>query len=707
MQSEFDCLLEKLGIARTFTDAAQNHKEYRADDETLRKMVNYLGFPLKDIADSPKLLQKLENRRWQSVAEAVYVVRTSEISFDAVVKSSQIDDITFTISGKDGAIELDYEKFVADKRVIGGSEYVKIVFSIKSAMEPQYYDLTVTVAGKKYHSVLAVTPDSCYLPSVVREQKIWGFAVQLYALTSKRNWGVGDFSDLAEFAAMCRRQGADVIGVNPLNVLSHDNPEQASPYSSISRLFLNPIYIDVEKVKGFDKKDVDYKKIEEIKQKENIDYKSIYSLKIKALSEIYKEFIKDNKSKDYAEFAKFCRAKGNDLDDLAVYQAICSKYHDKCRSWQEWPKELQNPQSAGVKKFKAEHAQEIGFFKFLQFIADKQLNEAQATIKKLGLKIGLYRDLPVGLNKNSAELWSGHDLFIDKCGAGAPPDVFFPTGQKWCLGAFNRFSLKDAAYLPFIKILRAAMQGAGALRIDHVMSLMRLYVIPDNSDNGTYVYYDFDDMLGIVALESYLNKCMVVGESIGNVPDGFIEKIHGRGIYSLSVLWAERWDGCGDFKQPHDFPRTAFCSVGTHDMPPLKMRWFGYDIETMYNLGMLSDEERANQYRGREDERRRLLGALDYAGVWPCDKPRQGDCLYGEGYPNGILEAVEKFTAAGNCAVYLAQLEDIFGVEVLQNLPGTDEATHPNWRRKLPVNLEDYEQNEDFIRVMDCIKSSR
>jgi len=707
LQSAFDILLEKLGIARSFTDAAQNHKEYRASDETLRKMINYLGFSLKNIEDSEALLQKLENRRWQSVLEAVYVVRKDNIRFDAVVKSSQVCDIAISVSGKEGNLDFEYEQYVTETKTIGGREYAKVEFVIKSAMEPQYYDLAVTVESKKYHAVLAVTPDSCYLPQVVQEQKIWGFAIQLYALRSKHNWGVGDFSDLYEFAKMCKRQGADVIGVNPLNVLSHDNPENASPYSSISRLFLNPVYIDVEKVKGFKKSDVDYKKIEEIKQKENIDYKSIYGLKIKVLSEIYKEFIKDNKSKEYAEFEKFCRAKGADLEDLAAYQAICSQYHDKCSGWQYWPKELQNPQSAAVAKFKKEHSEEIGFFKFLQFIADKQLNEAQKEIKKLGLKIGLYRDLPVGLNKNSAELWSGHDLFIDKCGAGAPPDIFFPTGQKWCLGAFNRFALKDMAYLPFIKILRAAMQGAGALRIDHVMSLMRLYIIPDDSDDGTYVYYDFDDMLGIVALESYLNKCMVVGESIGNVPDGFIEKIHGRGIYSLSVLWAERWDGCGDFKQPQDFPRTAFCSVGTHDMPPLKMRWFGYDIETMYNLGMLSDEERINQYKGREDERRRLLGALDYAGVWPCDKPRQGDCLYGEGYPNGILEAVEKFTAAGNCAVYLAQLEDIFGVEVLQNLPGTDEATHPNWRRKLPIDLEDYEQKEDFNRVMNCIKSSR
>ena len=555
--------------------------------------------------------------------------------------------------------------------------------------------------------MLAVSPDSCYVPEVVREQKVWGFAIQLYALRSKHNWGVGDFSDLVEFAKMCKRLGADVIGVNPLNVLSHNNPENASPYSSISRLFLNPIYIDVEKVKGFDKKKVDYAKINKIKQNENIDYTNIYNIKFKVLSDIHKQLIKNKNSQDFADFEQFCQNKGNDLDDLATYQAICADYKDKFSNWEDWPKEMQDPRSVAVAEFKREHSQEIGLFKFLQYLAERQLKEAQNEIEKLGLKIGLYRDLPVGLNKNSAELWSGHGLFIEKCGAGAPPDVFFPTGQKWCLGAFNPFSLKDAAYLPFIKILRSAMQGAGALRIDHVMSLMRLYIIPDNSYNGTYVYYNFDDMLGIVTLESYLNECMVVGESIGNVPDGFIEKIHSRGIYSLSVLWAERWNGNGDFKLPTDFPRTAFCSVGTHDMPPLKMRWFGYDIETMYNLKMLSDEERINQYRGREDERRRLLGALDYTGVWPKDKMRQGDCLYGEGYPNGIMEAVERYTSAGNCAVYLAQLEDIFGVEVLQNLPGTDEATHPNWRRKLPIDIEDYELNEDFNRAIENIKASR
>ena len=395
MQNDFYNLIEKLGIASTFTDAAQNHKEYRADEETLRKMVNYLGFELKDINDSGALLKKLENRRWQSVLEAVYVVKSSDIKFDAVVKTSQVDGIKVSVSANKYKSDLEVEQRIVETKLIGNNEYARVEFVVKTNLEPQYYDLLVKAGNKDYHSVLAVSPDCCYIPEVVEKEKVWGFAIQLYALKSKRNWGVGDFSDLAEFAKMCKRVGADVIGVNPLNVLNHDNPENASPYSSISRLFLNPIYIDVEKVKGFDKSLVDYTEIDKIKQKENIDYTNIYNMKAKVLNDLYKRFLKDSKSKEFADYEKYCRAKGTELNDLATYQAICSEYKNKYSNWKDWPRELQNPQSLAVVKFQKEHSEEIGFFKFLQYLAEKQLNEAQAEIKKSGLKIGRYRHLPV------------------------------------------------------------------------------------------------------------------------------------------------------------------------------------------------------------------------------------------------------------------------------------------------------------------------
>lgn len=708
MTDSWDTLLAKIGIAKTFSDAAQNHKIYTVNDETLRQMVNYLGFKLKDKNESEHLLQKIEERRWQYVLEPIYVVQNRQKVFDAIIKAEKADSLSLRILQNGETIQAEYTENIVETKQIGRNEYVRVQLEITSELAPQYYDIELQAGEAVSRSVLAVTPDKCYVPEVLQHKKLWGFAIQLYALTGARNWGVGDFTDLQNFALMCAKVGADVIGVNPLNVLFHDYPENASPYSSISRLFLNPIYIDVEKVAGFKPEYVDKKMLEKARSAKDIDYTTVYNLKIAVLKKIFAEFVVVPQSKEYKKFMKYCEKAGTDLDNLATFQALYSEQKDKVYGgWRAWNKELQNPHYSAVAEFKKAHQKEILFFKFLQYIADEQLQAVYRTIKENNLSIGLYRDLPVGLCKDSAELWADNDLFIKNCGAGAPPDVFFPTGQKWCLGAFNPYRLKEAAYRPFIKILRAAMQGAGALRIDHVMSLMRLYIIPDDSEDGTYVYYNFDDMLGIVALESYLNKCMVVGESIGNVPDGFIDKIHERGIYSLSVLWAERWNGSGDFKAPFDFAPSAFCSVGTHDMAPLKMRWFGYDIETMYKLRMLDENERQNQYKGREDERRRLLGALDWAKVWPQDKPRQGDCLFGEGYPQGIMEAVEAYVASSCSIVYLAQLEDIFGVEVLQNLPGTDRDKHPNWRRKLPIKIEDYDKNEDFRRAVEVIKKYR
>ncbi len=706
MQNSWNLLLEKLGVAKRYTDAAQNRREYVTDDDTLLKIINCLGYKMRSIDESDKLLAKLEKQRWLYALEPIYVVRLNEPIFDVVLTEVEAQNIKITVKNCDTgkAEKVEFCSEIAEAKNLGKVKYVRLNIRLKADLAPDYYDVEIITPNTKSHTILAVTPDRCYEPEVLKKEKLWGFAVQLYSLNSKRNWGVGDFTDLAELVKICQRQGADIIGLNPLNVLFHDFPENASPYSSISRLFLNPIYIDVEKVEGFKPVMIaDYADLlAELRSAENIDYGMVYGLKMQILKQIYEQtFAKLQKSKDYQNFAD---KHGAELNKLATYQAL---YSSMCNTvyggWKAWPKELKNPQSAEVKKFVATNQKQVDFFKFLQYWAFRQLDEVQAIIEDSGLKIGLYRDLPVGLCKDSAELWSDYDLFIKDCGAGAPPDIFFPSGQKWCLGAFNPYQLKAAAYRPFIKILRANMENAGAIRIDHVMSLMRLYIIPDCSEKGTYVYYPFKDMLGIVALESYKQKCMVVGESIGNVPDGFIEEINSRGIYSLSVLWSERWSN-GLFKLPCDFAKQAFCSIGTHDMAPLKMRWFGGDIDTMHRLKMLDNQERTNQYKGRECERRCLLDALDYTNSWSEDKKRQADCIYGEGYPNGLTEAAERYVSSSCCAVYLAQPEDIFEVEVLQNLPGTDRDKHPNWRRRLPVKLEDFETDDRFLRSMKAIE---
>lgn len=593
---------------------------------------------------------------------------------------------------------------------IGHTVYKKVVVKINGRLEVGYYEIELETGGKKYKSVLAVAPEKCYANETLEKERLWGFAVQLYSLNSSRNWGIGDFTDLYNLVDICKRSGADVIGLNPLNVLSHDFPEDASPYGSVSRLFLNPIYIDVEKVPGFTPEDMAScrDKVAGLRDSELIQYTPVYELKITMLEKLYRRMLQDKKSPYYADYEAYCRRKGAELDKLALFQALSEeRAHTVWGGWKAWEEEYRNSNSRAVAEYAKKHHERIGFFKYLQFEAERQFDAVKKHIDEQGLKIGLYRDLAVGVCQNSAELWGDYETFIKDAGAGAPPDELFCNGQNWGLGAFHPEVLKERAYEPYIKVLRANMHNAGALRIDHAMGLMRLFVILNQEECGSYVLYNFADMLNILAIESWLNRCTIVGESIGIVPEGFIEKMAEKNIGSLSVLWVERPLGSSDFKSPSEYPAKAFASVGTHDMPPLKMWWFGYEIAEKHKLGIYTEEQMNWCYHERELERRKLLFALDSNAVWPEDKPRRGDYLYGEAYPEGIEEAVHRFVARAPSEVFLSQLEDILHVEKMQNVPGIDRDQHPNWRRKLPVRLENLESDIAYVRNIAAIKKER
>ncbi len=707
MDANLKKLAEKLGIATSFCDAGLKRRDYNVSEKVIKFFVRALGYKADTESQIINSLNELENKRWRQALEPIYVRSQHHIIIDVV--SSDLSSISVTATDCSGnKFDLQYEYMQnAQQNGLLYKEDLRIV----TPLEIGYYDLEVTVSNKKYKTTLAVAPDGCY-NTINTSEKIWGYAIQLYSLKSKRNWGVGDFTDLANFVKLTAKDGADIIGINPLNTLSHDYPENASPYQSISRQFLNPIYIDVEKVPEFlpdDKKTIE-PLLQEIRESELIQYGKIYPLKVKVLEQCFKRFQQNKDKKRTQEYKDFCDCHGKSLENLAVFQAVYEVQTKKVwGGWLAWPKEYLSPDAKGIKEFIKDNKDRVEFFKFMQFEAFRQFELAQKEVVANGMKIGFYRDLAVGVGKDSAEYWSSPELFMKDVGTGAPPDAFFPNGQKWGLGTFLPQVLKEQKYAPFIRILRANMQNAGALRIDHVMSLMRLYVIPDAEDEGTYIYYNFEDMLNIVAIESHLNKCIVVGESIGNVPEGFLEAISAKDIHSLSILWAERWDaGWGDFKQPNIYPQNAFASVATHDIAPLRMWWFGYDIELSYSLGLIpNDGEKLSAYHKREVDRAKLLSALDIAGVWPEDKIRSGDYLYGEKYPEGIEEAVERFMAKSSSPVFLSQLEDILHVEQMQNLPGTDIDKHPNWRRKVPVDLEDLPNDIAYIRCVNAIKKER
>lgn len=715
MQPSLQKLADALGIVTKYTDAGLNRKDYLTPEHIVKFFAEGFGYKTGSEAEIASSLEKLSRRRWQKAVEGIYVSEQKKVKFDIVLPvpvSVERTELRLKYHQANAEFVVPVEVVLTgEEKEIGKSKYTRLEINVKADLEVGYYDAMFYIGGKKYKTILAVAPAKCYSNEYLENQKLWGFAIQLYSLKSEHNWGVGDFTDLKNLIGICGRSGADIIGLNPLNVLSHDYPENSSPYCAVSRLFLNPIYIDIEAVPEY--RGEDYNEVAdelaEIKAEKLIDYRRIYLLKIKMMEKFYQRFLEDKKSFRQSEFKNFLKEQGADLEHLAAFQAL---YEEKNKTvsggWKHWEEEFRNSNNLAVRDYILSHEERIGFFKFLQFEASRQFDEAHAEISRAGLKVGLYRDLAVGVGQDSAEFWGNREVFMKEAGAGAPPDAFFTKGQKWCLGAFNPFILKEQNYEPFIKVLRANMHNAGALRIDHVMGLMRLYIIPNDEEIGTYIMYNFADMLNLVAIESYLNRCIVVGESIGVVPEGFLEALERKNVSSLSVLWAERWsEGAGDFKSPYDYPTDAFTSVGTHDMSPLRMWWFGYDIAERFRLGQISDvAARDGEYHRRELDRWKLLFALDSNGVWPEDNLRKGNYIYGEAYPEGIEEAVNRFVARTPCKVFLSELENILHVEEFQNLPGTFRE-YPNWSHRIPVDLEKLENDIAFIRNVRAIKKER
>ena len=559
-------LADTIGILTSYSDGSTPPIEHKIDENTIRLLAEKLGYKAGSEEEIQHSIENYCKKRWQKTLDSIYVVEQKDVWFDVIVPENY--------DTSDFAIKLRYQNTEAyfspmfnifdegSRNTIGRTCYKKVVITISGTLDIGYYDLELSTKEKKYKSRLAVAPAQCYTNEELQKKRLWGFAVQLYSLRSERNWGVGDFTDLYNLVDICKRSGADIIGLNPLNVLSHDFPEDASPYGSISRLFLNPIYIDVEKITLYENNDADGINTQDLRSGDLIQYTAVYNAKIKVLEKIYQRMLQDKKSDYYLAYEAYCQNKGVDLEKLALFQALSEeRAHSVWGGWKAWEEEYRNSSSLAVVEYAKTHKERLGFFKYLQFEAERQFDEVKKHIDEQGLKVGLYRDLAVGVCQNSAELWGDYDVFIKDAGAGAPPDELFCNGQNWGLGAFNPEELKERAYEPFIKVLRANMKNAGALRIDHAMGLMRLFVILNQEETGSYILYNFADMLNILAIESYLNRCVVVGESIGIVPEGFIEKLESKNISSLSVLWCERVLGCSDFKSPSLYPIKSFSFI--------------------------------------------------------------------------------------------------------------------------------------------------
>ncbi len=556
-----------------------------------------------------------------------------------------------------------------------------------------------------------MAPRRAYLPAFLQGAgRAWGLALQLYALKSERNWGIGDFGDLSAMVECLAPMGVDAIGLNPLHALFPDQPERASPYSPSSRQFLNPLYLDVERIEDFAESEaarlMHLPEFQSVRARARaaplVDYRLVADLKRRMLELVYGSFRERQlavpQSSRARAFRDYQGAQGPALRQFATFQALHERHAtaDPARpSWRSWPEPYRRPGSPAGGAFVENHLDRVEFFEYLQWQADLQLARCMERALALDMRIGLYGDLAVGIDPDGADAWALQDLLVEGWSIGAPPDAWNPRGQDWGLRPFHPARLRACAYRPFIAVLRANMLRSGALRIDHILGLRRLFWIPSGSGPaaGGYVRYNWRELMSIVALESVRNQCIIVGEDLGTVPPGFSDTLQRHGILSYRLLYFTR-EHDGSFLPPDRWPREALAAVSTHDLPPFAGYWSGRDIELRQSLSLYPSAEQAERERiDREAARRQLIAALEAESLPPIDaKPP--------------IEQVHRYVARTPCRLVMAQLEDSLGLTEPVNVPATVDA-HPNWRRKIPRPIERLFEDHSVIRHLAAVSEER
>lgn len=580
-----------------------------------------------------------------------------------------------------------------------------------------YHRLDLSAGGETATIGLAVAPSACHLPAPLSERaRSWGLTTQLYGLRSERNWGIGDFTDLATLGAAAGSCGAATVGLNPLHALFAAEPRHVSPYSPSSRGHLDYLYIDVTAVPGF-AEDAAARAlapaaaIAASRTGDEVDHAAVAALKRPVLEALYRRLRRRRDGAPMAAFHAFQRERGPVLAAFATFEALHEHFYrrDGRFSWHDWPAPLRDPRAPAVAEFARDHRDRIEFFQFLQWQADHQLGAAAAAGKAGGLTIGLYRDAAVGVNPHGAAAWADQEMISPAAAIGAPPDPLSRAGQDWGLAPFNPLTLRRRGFAPFIAMLRANMRHAGLLRIDHVMALQRLYWIPRGlpAHAGAYVNYPFRELVRLLALESQRHCCAVVGEDLGTVPDGFREALRAADVLSYRIVHFERRSDAS-YIPPGEYPPLAAASAATHDLASVAGFWLGRDIDWRRRLKLYPDAAAAAaeaDERGRD--RRKLLEALAGEGlVGP-------DCFDRFLPPGGapvftpeLGDAIHAFLARSRARLMLVQFEDVGGECEQANLPGTTDA-HPNWRRRMTRRLEDLIAGPELARVAALVSAER
>jgi 4-alpha-glucanotransferase len=647
-------------------------------------------------------LNQLEDYAWKRIAPPVTVMKKGR-GREVFVHVADGDPARATLRLEDGTVvELDQMDRPLPPRMVEGRQLGRATFWLPEELPLGWHRIEVLTRGARGRGYVVVTPAKVDVAPRVRAERPWGLSLQLYSLRSERSWGLGDYGDLRDLMAMSKaRAGADFVLVNPLHACEPVAPISPSPYLPSSRRFLSPLYIRVEDIDEFAYLPSQARAVieweAEVPKRANgtdalLDRDTAWNAKLVALQHIYQAPRSEGRE---AQFEAFCVREGRALEDYATWCAIVAAHQGE-----EFPEELKAPWSRAVEQWRDEHADEVLFHAWLQWIADQQLARVQAVAVESDMSVGLMTDLAVGVHPSGADAWALSRVLAQGVSVGAPPDMYNQQGQNWSQPPWQPRSLEAAAYLPFRDVVRAALRHAGALRVDHVLGLFRQWWVPTGhtADDGVYVQFDHRALVGILALEAQRAGAVVIGEDLGTVESWVTDYLNSRGILGTSIVWFEKEHG-DQPKPPEHYRADALVSVTTHDLPPNAAYLAGDHVRLRAKLGLLArDLDGLLEEAARE--RQSIVNLLRERG-WLMDDDEE-DVI-------AALNVLARQAPSLLCAVALT---DAVGERKTQNQPGTF-MEYPNWNVPLcdcngvPVNLDQLFDMPRVQRLMQAVTAAR
>jgi len=651
-------LARAVGLMIEWEDATGQHRAITP--ETLRIVLKALGFPADNTAQIRESL-----RTWH------HALKASPPPLYTTAPGASL-----RVAAQAGRYRLTAEDGLAVEGTAtpspGGARLTAPALPGYYLLEIGERQITLAVAPEHGHRIEDACPGG----------RAWGLAVQLYSLKRTGDGGIGDYTALRDFAAGAAVAGADAIAISPVHAQFTADPSRSSPYAPSSRLRLDVRYADGEALMAEEPPFPPGLKAEwaRLEALDLIDWPASTRARLARLRELYEAFLKVAPDELRNAFTAFRAEGGTSLESHARFEALHAAQlaRDPARwHWRDWPAALRDPESAEVAAFAEANAEEVGYHAFLQWLADRNLTAAHQAAREAGARIGLIADLAVGVDGGGSDAWARQTEFLAGVEIGAPPDIFNAKGQSWGITTYSPHGLVANGFSAFREMLGAAFRNAGGVRLDHVLGLRRLWLVPQGASpaEGCYIRNPQDDLLRLVALESMRHQAIAIGEDLGTVPEGFRPQLQRTGLAGMRVMWFEQ-SGRG-FKDPARWTREAVSMTSTHDLPTVAGWWGGRDLEWRAELGTKLE----GQAETRQAERPKLWAAFRKAGVATGPVPGPEETAR-------VADAAAAYIGRARCELALLPLEDALAAVEQPNMPGTVDE-HPNWRRRLdpPVEL--------------------